>query len=80
VADVPLIITIVVVSVAGSFGVVHVLRVVRAALAFPEPWQTIAAGFVGVVMIGVLVFTVRRLGTWYERRRQGARIRATDAP
>jgi hypothetical protein len=78
--DVPLIITIAVATVAGYFGVAHVLGVVRAELAQPEPWQTIAAGLVGVAMVSVLVFTVRRLGTWHEQRRQAARTRSTDAP
>lgn len=74
--DVPAVVAIVLVTVAGYFGVSYAFG----EMSLPDPWLTITACGVGVAMVGLLVFAVRRLASWHEQRRQAVRARFADAP
>lgn len=78
--DVPLIVALAVVTVAGYFGISEMVGVMHAGLSLPDPWLTIVTWGGGAVMIGVLVLALRWVANRYEQRRQAARTRSADAP
>jgi hypothetical protein len=78
--DIVLITGIIVVTTAGYFGALFVLGEVRSGLTLPEPWSVVVVGFLGMVLVGVLVFSIRAVATWFYRRRQAARANTHDAP